>query len=352
MSRSVGPGPAAPLPAPRFRRSPLLLVEWQGRDLVVVHADSQRRFRSEPSIMTVLAHLEDWTTLEELNAVGSPLTVADMDRLVEFGVVERELDADVLGAAEGWVWDANELTVHRRSNTGGFRESALTGVPPPVFKPRPDGVVTPLPEPAARLSEPLGDVLGRRRSVRRYGDRPLGLDELSSLLHHAARIIASGRHETLGDYALRPFPGGGARSELELYVVAQHVAGLAPGAHYFDPRSHALVQIRSSDDHHKSLVQWTHAATGGMLNRDPAVILLVTAVFGRVMWKYRGISLSLIYKDTGCLIQTLYLVATSLGLAPCAIGGGEERANSTWLGLDPLLESQVGCMLLGPRDEA
>jgi Nitroreductase len=70
-------------------------------------------------------------------------------------------------------------------------------------------------------------------------------------------------------------------------------------------------------------------------------VLVITAVFARVMWKYQGIGLSLIYKDTGCLTQTLYLVATALGLAPCAIGGGDERAVAHWLGLDPLVEAPV-----------
>ena len=81
-------------------------------------------------------------------------------------------------------------------------------------------------------------------------------------------------------------------------------------------------------------------------------MLLVTAVFARVMWKYEGIGPGLIDRNVGCLYQTIYLVATALGLGPCAIGAGDEAANASWLGLDPLVESQVGCVLIGTLESA
>ena len=45
--------------------------------------------------------------------------------------------------------------------------------------------------------------------------------------------------------------------------------------------------------------------------------------------RYGHLALSLIYKDVGCLLQTLYFVATAQELAPCAVGGGDEAANSS-----------------------
>jgi len=48
--------------------------------------------------------------------------------------------------------------------------------------------------------------------------------------------------------------------------------------------------------------------------------ITIAARFGRISWKYSSIAYSLILKDVGVLIQTLYLMATDLGLSGCAIG--------------------------------
>ena len=82
----------------------------------------------------------------------------------------------------------------------------------------------------------------------------------------------------------------------------------------------------------------------------PAVLFLVTAVFGRTAWKYRGIPLHLILQEVGALYQTMYLAATALGLAACPVGAFPERAVAEILNLDSRDESEVGMFALGvPR---
>jgi hypothetical protein len=48
-------------------------------------------------------------------------------------------------------------------------------------------------------------------------------------------------------------------------------------------------------------------------------------------------------------VQTLYLVATSMGLAPCALGSGDADRAARAFGLDWLVESSVGELALGSR---
>lgn len=334
----------------RYRRSPHLLVQWHDDELVLLHCDSLRRFRVDERLLALLAALRDWTSPAELADVRPEVTAADLERLAELGVVVAE-DPDAAPGGPRDYWDPLELAVHRQGNHGGYEEARVRdrGEPPPAaFKPIPAGTPTPLP-PARPLPATLEGVLARRRSVRTYAARALRLAELSTVLHHAARVSATFADPLLGEHALRPFAAGGARGELELYVVANHVAGLPAGAHYYDARGHTLVQLRRADAYQARLNRALHAATGGRLNRDPAAVLVITAVAARVLWKYQGIGLATIYKNTGCLLQTLYLTATAAGLAPCAVGGGEEWRTARWLGLDPVAEPQVGCFLLGPR---
>ena len=338
-----------------YRRASHLLIEFDGPDVVLVHCDTMRRFRVDAHLITVLAALHRPRPLTDLIANEGGERRTDLDKLLELRLIEPAAENDSAAQDRDGYWNAFELAVHRMSNTGGYRpeQAAASATPPPaLFKPRQAGHVTSLPPPVPVMARSFSDVLTGRRSRRTYGNAPLRLEDLSSLLFHSARIQRTGHNPTLGDFALRPFAGGGARSELEIYVIANAVKSLAAGAHHYDPQSHELVQIREHDAHQRRLSERVHAAAAGLLNRDPAVILLITAVFSRVMWKYRGLGLSIIYKDTGCLLQTLYLVSTALDLAPCAIGGGDERANSEWLGLDPMVESQVGCFLVGPQLDA
>lgn len=333
----------------RYRRAPALLVEWQGQRTVVIDCTSMRRVAIDPALVRVLAHLDGWTSLDDVRAAGVDVDSGVLEqlvtaRLVECGPPEREENEQRM------VWNAFDLAVQRNSNRGGLRERPLEGGSPPLRARRGDEPPTPLPQPAAALPGLAGDVLRRRRSVRRYSSRALRLDELSTLLHHAARVVSARPTAEAPVEALRPFAGAGARSELEIYVLAENVDGLAPGAYRYDAFEHHLELVRTRDAHQERILRGVSAAAGG-LARTPPVTLLVTAVFGRIMQRYEGVGLGLIYKDCGCLLQTLYLVATAMGLAPCAIGTGEELDNSRWLGLDPLVEAQVGCFLVGPAVE-
>lgn len=338
----------------RFKRATYLLAEWEGQDMILVVCDTLRRFRVDARLVHLLAYLDNWRSIDEICRAGHTVNSDDLSQLVSAGVLEDSSGSPTDRGRVSHYWNPFELAVHRYTNVGGYDQEQIRrrGVlPPPSFKPRRAGKATTLPEPAYDLPFTLSDVLARRRSVRTYDSRPLRLTELSTLLHQSARIVSIERSRLLGDHVFRPFASGGARSELELYVIANNVVDLSPGAHYYDARSHELVMVRSRDAYQERVNRRARMATGDSLNTDPPILVLITAVFSRMMWKYRGMGLSIIYKDVGCLYQTLYMVATALGLGPCGIGGAEESLNSRWLGLDPLVESQVGCVLVGPMSD-
>jgi SagB-type dehydrogenase family enzyme len=324
---------------------------------VLVDTTSLQRFRANPTVVDLLSHLDSWKPVDALDTDDAPMVRASLDRLVQLGLLEC---ADDAGSANGRdltldLWSPYELAMHRLVSAGGYRGDQEVGradTAPSVRKPRAAGDTVKLPKADPQLNITLSDALEQRRTIRTYGDRAMTLAELATMLHYAARMTRMRHDPALGDEALHTYPTGGARSELELYVVANDVAGLDAGAYYFDPVEETVTRVDAAgEDGRQRLLRNVHGAAGKLLNRDPQVVLVITAVFGRVMWKYRDIGLVMIYKDTGCLMQTLYLVCTATQLAPCAIGGGNEIATSRWLGLDPLVEAQVGCFLVGvPQD--
>jgi SagB-type dehydrogenase family enzyme len=70
-------------------------------------------------------------------------------------------------------------------------------------------------------------------------------------------------------------------------------------------------------------------------------LLVVTARFHRVAWKYQSIAYSLILKNAGVLLQTLALTATALNLAACPLGNGDGRKFCSAAGLEYVEESPV-----------
>jgi len=65
------------------------------------------------------------------------------------------------------------------------------------------------------------------------------------------------------------------------------------------------------------------------------------------MRDYHSISYSLILKEVGSLFQTMYLVATAMQLACCALGGGDSDLFSQIVQTEYVDETSVGELVLG-----
>lgn len=190
-------------------------------------------------------------------------------------------------------------------------------------------------------------MLEDRRSIREHDDdHPLCLDQVAELLYRCART----RHVGCGqgmEVQSRPYPSGGAMYELELYPVVHNVVGLTPGMYHYDAYAHQLTLVCQPNGATRTLLETARLTTGS--SRLPQLLLVISARFGRVMWKYEQMAYSLIIKHVGVLFQTIYLAATAMGLAPCALGAGDVDSFAEATGRDPLVESSVGEFLIGSR---
>src|SRR6185437_6892007 len=204
-------------------------------------------------------------------------------------------------------------------------------------------------------ASPLAALLAERRSVRDFdAARPIRLAELARFLEQAARVkskwsspldFGDGPIGPVLDYTSRPYPSAGSAYELELYLTVNHCEGLARGLYHYDADRHALVPIEART---QELEAQLSAASFGMDAMDPPQVLLtIAARFGRVAWKYSAIAYSLILKDVGVLLQTLYLTATDLGLGGCAIGTGNIDLFARMTGQPFHVEGPVGQFALG-----
>jgi len=81
--------------------------------------------------------------------------------------------------------------------------------------------------------------------------------------------------------------------------------------------------------------------------RSPQILITIAARFGRTTWKYSSIAYALILKDVGVLIQTLYMMATGMGLGGCAIGSTNIDLFAKMTGIEFHIEGPVGQFALG-----
>lgn len=254
----------------------------------------------------------------------------------------------------------HDVLMHSRSRYGmgggptGATFSFAGTIPPlPALKPAADDHLLPLPRPdLARLAScdpPLVTAMETRQSRRRHGSRPLSFDELGEFLYRVGRVRdikpATSADPHSYETTRRTYPSGGAVYDLEIYLVAHQCAGVAPGMYHYEPADHALSLIQQDERILQGLLRYARMSSG--FAGVPQALFVISSRFTRLSWKYHGIAYATTLRNVGVLYEAMYLAATAMGLAPCALGGGNSQLFAEATALDPLTESSVGEFMLG-----
>jgi oxazoline/thiazoline dehydrogenase len=256
-------------------------------------------------------------------------------------------------------WELHDLAYHVRSRRGRnpfpvggtYHRAAELPLLPALRPADPERPQVPLeaPVPTAPPAGSLDALLDGRRS--RYSTAPVPFASLARLLVRSARVTEV-RPTRDGDTLLRrPYPSGGGVHALDLYLVALRVAGLEPGAYRYLPDTHSLEPHGPLDEDRLALLEEARVGTG-TLEELPSALLVFGARMGRVSRKYQSIAYHLLLVEAGALLQTLYLVAESEGLAACAIGAGDADRFARTFGTSYYEETSLAEMILGGGEGA
>jgi SagB-type dehydrogenase family enzyme len=327
---------------------------------------------SDPKVAATLSKMSSPQQVRQLRRdAGSPgLKIlglfVDGHILFKIGTAGDQGLRSTEGDANLVLWDFHDLVFHARS-TEGRHANPLGGTypyvgvsepPPAVRRPWPGekiDLLQLLDADSAALS-PAVKLLRERRSVRTFDDRqPITLSELSQFLDRTARVqsewssrLDAGTSNDDGPmlaYTARPYPSGGSSYELELYLAVDKCSGLARGFYHYDASAHVLVPIPVRANELDAQLKAAEMAMGE--SAVPQILITMAARFGRISWKYSSIAYALILKDVGVLMQTLYLMATDMGLGGCAIGSTNIDLFAKMTGLEFHVEGAVGQFALG-----
>ncbi len=333
----------------------------------------------ESSLGHAKIQLHDWKAAAVVHQLASPQTLAELqtlnpefaentlETLIAFCLSAKAIElADVQNGESVkeslplQQWEFHDLLFHAKSRLGrhdngfgGTFRFLNTIDPRPAVKPamNDDGIDLHKPdlESLMKNDPSFAQVLENRQSIRSYGDAPLDSKRLGEFLYRVARVRslqdADPSKGVFYPASNRPYPGGGACYELELYPIIHRCEGMEPGLYHYNPLKHQLNLLRPLDSEVECLLKDAQNSYGG--ETFPDILITVSARFNRVNWKYESLAYSLILKNVGVLYQTMYLAATAMDLASCALGGGDADAFARIAGLDYYAETSVGEFILG-----
>ena len=246
-------------------------------------------------------------------------------------------------------WSAHDLLFHACTRTGftrGLRgkiEAASLSAVQAAGRAGRGGRPIPLvPPDRGRLlaaDPPYALVAEQRCSIRQQGTTPLAASQLSEFLFRTL-YQRDGR---------RPYPSGGACYPLHAYVAVQRCLGLAGGLYAYDPARHELSSVSEPGPAVDQLL--AQAAGAAAVELPPQILLVLAAQYDRMHGSYPDIAYSLILKEVGAVFQAAMLAASVMGLAACPLGCGNSLLFAELTGVDPLIESSVGEMMLGSLAE-
>jgi SagB-type dehydrogenase family enzyme len=172
-----------------------------------------------------------------------------------------------------------------------------------------------LPSPISRGKISVEQAISKRRSIRRFKNEPLTLDQLSQLLWSAQGITATGGR--------RAAPSAGATYPLEIFVVVGNngIRTLAAGIYHYDIDNHSLSLYHIGDFQQKL----ADIALGQSFIARCPVDIVICAIHPRTAYRYGHRGERYVHMEVGHVGENVALQAVALGLGTVMVGAFEDE---------------------------
>jgi len=228
-----------------------------------------------------------------------------------------------------------KLTKYQRGKIGGFLDWPNK---PQIYKQYPNTkkIQLPILEQIKTLS--FDQTIKQRKSIRKYSQKPLNLEQVAYLLWSCTGIQRIQR-----GYEFRNAPSAGALYPVETYLFTRNTKNLQIGLYHYNIQTNSLEQLQQED----LSEQIAKACLGQNMPISAPITIIWSAIFQRSKWKYKQRAYRYIYLDAGHIAQNLALSATTLGLASCQIGAFYDDEINKILKIDGENESAIYLTTIG-----
>ena len=201
-----------------------------------------------------------------------------------------------------------------------------------------------LPKSLTPMKHALDDIIISRSSVRDFSPTPINLRDLSTLLHFSYGETRDNK-DTGFSRPVRVVPSGGGLYPLEIFFYSGHVPDLEVGVYHYNPSKHHLRFLNPGE----KTQEIAQAVVYPDLIKNSALLIFITAVFERSVFKYRERGYRFTLLEAGHVAQNLNLVSLGLDLGSVNVGGYFDREIDDFLGLDGVNHSTIYMIALGKK---
>lgn len=205
------------------------------------------------------------------------------------------------------------------------------------------------------INSPIGPLIRSRRSFRDYSGKAITLEQLSTILYHAAGVTGemslrdmqkSTTFEDDGKLYVRAAPSGGGLYPISLYFFAMNVKGLERGSYKYIPEYHAIKLVE------KLPVDFDFNVLGqfGELKAENANLFLTYCyeLYSNSR-KYGDSGMAYAFIEAGGISGYIHLGCAALNLGACDIGGFHKSEIESLLNLDGLTNHIIHFTIIGNR---
>ncbi|MDB5270113.1 MAG: hypothetical protein JWP58_3153 [Hymenobacter sp.] len=190
-----------------------------------------------------------------------------------------------------------------------------------------------LPRPDIKGNKSFFRVLAARASRRQFAH--VSDEKLATFLWYSAKALSinQGPHNIFCQH--RYVPSAGGLHPIDLIVIDVHEGSVS----VYDPIAHALCRLDVAEENVVAFLRYSQT----VLDAGSGILIWFAARPDKVSAKYTH-ELSLIWRDVGALIASMYLIAEALSLNYCALGALGSQELQTLTGDNSILGAG-GCIL-------
>lgn len=177
----------------------------------------------------------------------------------------------------------------------------------------------------------LFDALKNRKSVRKYSETSLMLDELSFLLWATQGINKTIYQHEIPYCTMRTVPSAGARHPFETYLIVHNVENLAAGIYRYIASEHKLCFLYQEDNLKEKI---NEATLGQKFTMNCAVVFVWSCIPYRAEWRYSVTAHKTMLLDAGHVCQNLYLACEAIKSGTCAIAAYDQEKMDKLINVD------------------
>ncbi|MEW6456777.1 MAG: SagB/ThcOx family dehydrogenase [Acidobacteriota bacterium] len=186
----------------------------------------------------------------------------------------------------------------------------------------------------------LDEVILSRRSIRNYKKTSISLKALSTLLFYSYGVREYSPAYNFDNFPFRTAPSTGALQGVELYIIANNIQGIKEGLYHFNPLKRCIELLYEGVFKGKM----KELCPGQEFVAEASIIIALTIVLSRGLWKYHTRYYKYAFVDVGCVAQNIHLVTCALELGSCLIAGFDENDLSRLLQLNK--EEEIPALLI------